>query len=219
MSAIGVDVGLRVTRRFLGGDAQACAIALLGAILVRRLPSGLILRGRIVETEAYVGVRDRASHAFGGRRTPRNEAMYAKPGTAYVYFTYGMHFCFNVVCAAKGDPQAVLIRAVEPLEGIEEMRRRRGMRATASDRLIASGPARLCQAFAIDRELNAVDLVTSDTLWLESAARPTRPTRRPLRTPRIGVDYAGAWAKRLLRFVDPTAEHASRPTRPRPKLR
>ena len=76
--------------------------------------------GPIAQTEA--------SHAFGGRRTPRNEAMYAQPGTAYVYFTYGMHFCFNVVCAAKGDPQAVLIRAVEPLEGIEGMRRRRGMR-------------------------------------------------------------------------------------------
>jgi DNA-3-methyladenine glycosylase len=217
MSAIGVDVGLRVTRGFLVGDARACAIALLSVTLARRLPSGLILRGRIVETEAYVGVRDRASHAFGGRRTPRNEAMYAKPGTAYVYFTYGMHFCFNVVCAVKGDPQAVLIRAVEPLDGIEEMRRLRGMGATASDRLIASGPARLCQAFAIDRELDAVDLVTSDTLWLEPAARSTRPTRRPLRTPRIGVDYAGAWAKRLLRFVDPTTEHASRSTRPRPK--
>lgn len=207
----------RVSRMFLAQPASSLAVDLLGTTLARRLPSGLILRGRIVETEAYVGVRDRASHAFGARRTPRNEAMYAQPGTAYVYFTYGMHFCFNVVCAAKGDPQAVLIRAVEPLEGIEGMRRRRGMRAAASDRLIASGPARLCQAFAIDRELNAVDLVTSDTLWLESAARPTRPSRRPLRTPRIGVDYAGVWAKRLLRFVDPNTEHASRSTRPRPR--
>lgn len=217
MSAIGDHVGVRVIRRDFARDAQTLAINLLGTTLTRRLPSGLILRGRIVETEAYIGVRDRASHAFGGRRTPRNEAMYAKPGTAYVYFTYGMHFCFNVVCAAEGDPQAVLIRAVEPLEGIEEMRRRRGMGATASDRLIASGPARLCQAFAIDRELNAVDLVTSDTLWLEPATDSTRPTRRPLRTPRIGVDYAGAWAKRLLRFVDPNTEHASRSPRPRMK--
>lgn len=215
MSAIGVDVGVRVFRRDFARDAQTLAIDLLGTTLARRLPSGLILRGRIVETEAYVGVRDRASHAFGGRRTARNEAMYAKPGTAYVYFTYGMHFCFNVVCAAEGDPQAVLIRAVEPREGIGEMRRRRGLGAAASDRLIASGPARLCQAFAIDRDLNAVDLVTSDALWLEPAACPTRPTRRPLRTPRIGVDYAGAWAKRLLRFVDPQTEHASRPTGPR----
>lgn len=195
--------------------AESLAADLLGTTLARRLSSGLILRGRIVETEAYVGIRDRASHAFGGRRTPRNEAMYAKPGTAYVYFTYGMHFCFNVVCAAEGDPQAVLIRAVEPLEGIDAMRHHRGMGAAASDRLIASGPARLCQAFAIDRELNAVDLVTSDRLWLEPATDSTRPTRRPLRTPRIGVDYAGAWAKRLLRFVDPNTEHASRSTRPR----
>jgi DNA-3-methyladenine glycosylase len=217
MSAIGVDVGVRVIRRDFARDAQTLAVDLLGTTLARRLASGLILRGRIVETEAYIGVRDRASHAFGGRRTPRNEAMYAKPGTAYVYFTYGMHFCFNVVCAAEGDPQAVLIRAAEPLEGIEEMRDLRGMGAAASDRLIASGPARLCQAFAIDRELNAVDLVTSDRLWLEPAARSTRPTRRPLRTPRIGVDYAGAWAKRLLRFVDPETQHASRSPRPRTK--
>ena len=207
----------RFQRRLLNQPAAELAADLLGSTLARRLPSGLILRGRIVETEAYVGVRDRASHAFGGRRTPRNEAMYAKPGTAYVYFTYGMHFCFNVVCGAKGDPQAALIRAVEPLEGIEEMRRLRGFGSAASDRLIASGPARLCQAFAIDRELNAVDLVTSDTLWLELPAHPTRSTRRPLRTPRIGVDYAGAWAKRLPRFVDPNTQHASRSTRPRPK--
>ncbi|MBY0112128.1 MAG: DNA-3-methyladenine glycosylase [Phycisphaerales bacterium] len=200
-------------------SADSLAVSLLGTTLARRLSSGLILRGRIVETEAYIGVRDRASHAFGCRRTPRNEAMYARPGTAYVYFTYGMHFCFNVVCAAAGDPQAVLIRAVEPLEGIEEMRHLRGLgaAAAAADRLVASGPARLCQAFAIDRTLNAVDLVTSDTLWLEPATDSTRPTRRPLRTPRIGVDYAGAWAKRLLRFVDPTTEHASRSPRPRTK--
>ncbi len=207
----------RLSRVCLAQPASSLAADLLGTTLARRLPSGLILRGRIVETEAYIGVRDRASHAFGGRRTLRNEAMYAKPGTAYVYFTYGMHFCFNVVCAAEGDPQAVLIRAAEPLEGIEEMRHLRGMGAAASDRLIASGPARLCEAFAIDRELNAVDLVTSDRLWLEPAARSTRPTRRPLRTPRIGVDYAGAWAKRLLRFVDPETQHASRSPRPRTK--
>lgn len=187
--------------------AESLAADLLGTTLVRRLPSGLILRGRIVETEAYIGVRDRASHAFGGRRTPRNEAMYAQPGKAYVYFTYGMHFCFNVVCAEAGDPQAVLIRAVEPLDGVEEMRLRRGLSGTTSDRLIASGPARLCEAFAIDRDLNAVDLVTSDRLWLESCGRAVR---RPIRTPRIGVDYAGAWAKRLLRFVDPETRHSSR---------
>lgn len=200
-----------MSRLSLSQPAVSLAANLLGTILVRRLPSGIILRGRIVETEAYVGVRDRASHAFGGRRTPRNEAMYAKPGTAYVYFTYGMHFCFNVVCAATGDPQAVLIRAVEPVEGVQEMRRTRRLKATDAERLIASGPARLCQAFSIDRELNGLDLISSDALWLEPAAHPVS---RPIRSARIGVDYAGGWAKRLLRFVDPNTEHASRSLRP-----
>lgn len=209
--AIG-DNRLRVTRRLLARDAQTLAADLLGIVLARRLPSGVILRGRIVETEAYIGVRDRASHAFAGRRTPRNEAMYAKPGAAYVYFTYGMHHCFNVVCAAEGDPQAVLIRAAEPLEGLAPMRELRGLRADTPDRAVASGPARLCDAFAIDRSLNGIDLLTSDTLWLEPAEHPVR---RPIRTPRIGVDYAGHWARRLLRFVDPTTVFASRSTKRR----
>ncbi|HEX8876931.1 MAG TPA: DNA-3-methyladenine glycosylase [Phycisphaerales bacterium] len=202
----------RVSRMFLAQPASSLAVDLLGTTLARRLSSGLILRGRIVETEAYIGVRDRASHAFGGRRTPRNEAMYAKPGTAYVYFTYGMHHCFNVVCAAEGDPQAVLIRAAEPVEGLAPMRELRGLRADAPSRALASGPARLCDAFAIDRSLNGIDLLTSDELWLEPAEHPVR---RPTRTPRIGVDYAGHWARRLLRFVDPESDHASRPRKRR----
>ena len=198
MSAIGVDVGLRVTRGFLVGDARACAIALLGVTLARRLPSGLILRGRIVETEAYVGVRDRASHAFGGRRTPRNEAMYAQPGTAYVYFTYGMHFCCNVVCGEVDEPVAVLLRALEPVEGLEAMRANRP--GAKRDRDLCAGPARLCEALQIARDQNGIDLVTHSDLWIERSTVLPGSVNRIVPGPRIGIGSGNVWSRRLLRF-------------------
>lgn len=185
----------RLARDFFAVPAAELAPALLGSRLVRILDNGTRLSGIIVETEAYVGVKDRASHAFNARRTPRNEAMYASPGTAYVYFTYGMHWCFNVVCAAVDIPEAVLIRAVQPEEGVDAMRSRRG---GVRDPDLCRGPARLCQAFAIDRAFNATDLTNSLHLWIESGQRPTRIAQ----TPRIGVAYAGAWARRRLRFIE-----------------
>ncbi|MBS0188124.1 MAG: DNA-3-methyladenine glycosylase [Planctomycetes bacterium] len=197
--------GARLERSFFARPAAELAPALIGQRLARRLPGGLILSGIIVETEAYIGASDRASHAFGGRRTPRNEAMYAGPGTAYVYFTYGMHFCMNVVCAQADDPQAVLIRALEPDEASqEEFRRRRGVEKPT---LLCSGPARLCQALAIDLGLNSLDLCVSNVLWLEKG--PGR-ARRLRRTPRIGVAYAGSWARRLLRWLDADSPHVSK---------
>ena len=107
----------RIPRSFLAVDPEKLARRLLGQRLVRTLGDGTRLAGIIVETEAYLGVRDRAAHSFGGRRTPRNESMFARPGTAYVYFTYGMHHCVNVVCGRRDEPVAVLIRALEPVEG------------------------------------------------------------------------------------------------------
>src|SRR5262245_46221232 len=114
--------GERWPREAFAGSAISLARRLLGAVLVRVLDDGEVLAGRIVETEAYLGVRDAASHAYKGRRTERNEAMYARPGTAYVYFTYGMHYCMNVVCGKEDVPAAVLLRALEPLAGLERMR-------------------------------------------------------------------------------------------------
>ena len=180
----------------------ALARALLGQVLVRTLGDGTRMSGRIVEVEAYLGVRDRAAHSFGGRRTARNASMYAGPGTAYVYFTYGMHHCVNVVCGREGEPVAVLIRAIAPVEGIEAMRAHRAGSAKAprelNDRVLCAGPARVCQALRIDRGLDGLDLCASRELWIERGPA----VRRAERSPRIGVAYAREWAERPLRFVD-----------------
>ena len=190
---------------------------LLGCTLVRILPDGVRLSGRIVETEAYTGVEDRAAHSFGGRRTPRNEAMYALGGTAYVYFTYGMHFCFNVVCGGVDEPVAVLIRALEPLDGIEHMRRHRvvsrsrpaARAATIRDSQLCSGPAKLCQALGIDRAFNGVNLLTDPDLFIQLPHTPV-PASCISNTPRIGIDYAQDWTLKPLRWLIADSQHVSR---------
>ena len=193
-------------RGFFARESVKLAPALIGTRLVRRLDNGTHLSGIIVEVEAYVGVKDRASHAFGGRRTARNEAMYDQAGTAYVYFTYGMHYCMNIVCAERGVPQAVLLRALEPdPESIEVMRRHRGVEP---ERLLCSGPGRLCQAMGIDRALNGIDLCASGQIWIESVKFPPRSV---VRSRRIGIGSAGAWTRRLLRWSDKASPHVSRP--------
>jgi DNA-3-methyladenine glycosylase len=141
-------------RSFFDRPATQVAPALLGAHLVRRLPGGLIVTC-IVETEAYLGEEDLGCHAHAGR-TARNAVMYGPPGHAYVYFTYGMHWMLNAVTGAEGEPAAVLIRAIQPLEGQNMMERNRPMLAGKPGWL--DGPAKLTQALAIDRTLNAVDL-------------------------------------------------------------
>ncbi len=132
----------------------------------------------IVETEAYVGKEDLASHASCGRRTARNEVMYGPAGHAYVYFTYGMHWLLNVVCAEKDDPQAVLIRGLD----------------------VVSGPARLTKFFGIDGQLNGEDLVESKELWIEDRGVKVEEEEIKI-TPRVGVAYAKEWKDKPLRFV------------------
>lgn len=200
----------RCDRAFFARSALRVARSLLGCTLVRVLPSGERLSGRIVETEAYLGVKDRAAHSFGGRRTARTEPMFGPPGLAYVYYIYGMHWCMNVSCKAEGIPEAVLIRALEPLEGTDRMRELRGTRA-GGKRVkpvdLCRGPARLCKAMGIDGRLSGDDTCTSGELWLESGG--LRPGEAVARSARVGVAYAGEWAARPYRFFIPTSEFVS----------
>ncbi len=166
--------------------------------------------GRIVETEAYAGAHDRASHARVGRTT-RTRVMFGPPGHAYVYLIYGLHHCLNVVCAPDGEAAAVLIRAVEPVAGTELMRARRGSGAGPDPRL-AAGPARTCEAFDVTRELDGVDLLADSRLWLaaDSAGRP--PAGAIVSGTRIGVDYAGPrWAAKPWRFGLAASKALSKP--------
>ncbi|MCE9589536.1 MAG: DNA-3-methyladenine glycosylase [Planctomycetes bacterium] len=197
----------RLTREFFRRDPVAVARALLGQRLVRVL-HGQRLAGLIVETEAYLGIPDKAAHTYNGRRTPRNASMWGDGGHAYVYFTYGLHHCCNVVCGRAEEPVAVLLRALEPTEGLDVMRRHR--KAHMPDTNLCSGPAKLAQALAIDRKLDGADLVAGDTLFLERTRSRCVAASRIVASPRIGVDYAGEWAARPLRFHLRDHPHISR---------
>ena len=171
-------------------DTLLVARELLGMHLVHDDGSGRRV-GRIVETEAYMGPEDLAAHSSRGR-TPRTEVMFGPPGHAYVYFIYGFWNCMNIVTSRKGVPHAVLLRAVEPIEGIRDR---------------TWGPGLMCRAMGIDRTLNGEDLC-ADRLWLERPEAPLPPSRIA-RGPRIGVDYAGPWAKRPWRFFDRASPYVS----------
>jgi DNA-3-methyladenine glycosylase len=188
--------GRKLTREFYTRpNVLAVARDLLGTLLVVPARDGDRVSGIIVETEAYRAPRDRASHAYGGRRTRRTETMYTVGGTAYVYFVYGMYHQFNVVTGAEDVAHAVLIRALEPIEGVDLMRVRRPGRA---DQKLTSGPGTLCLALGIDRSHDRADLL-GDRVWLEEG--PTRIASSAIASgPRIGIDYAGEWAAKPWRF-------------------
>jgi len=187
--------------RFYARDAATVARDLLGRLLISTV-GGRRCVARIVETEAYLGPHDPASHAAGWRRTPRNEVMYGKPGLLYVYFTYGMHWCANVVTGREGFPSAVLLRAVEPLVGLDHMRRRRG---DVPDRLVGAGPARLAQALGIARAHNGHSL-DRPPVWI-AAGKPVPKHNRRVAT-RIGIRDAADWK---LRFYERGCRFVSRP--------
>jgi len=196
----------RLDRSFFRQDPISVAKELLGQRLVRSV-DGVRLAGTIVETEAYLGIEDRAAHSFGGRKTKRTQTMYADGGTAYVFLNYGIHHLLNVVTETEGVPTAVLLRAVQPTEGIDRMF---SFRPTAkSPTQISSGPGKLGAAFAIDRSLDREDLVTSTRLFIERARTASIPKSMVIRAPRIGVAYAREWADRPLRFYLRDNAHVS----------
>ncbi len=182
-------------RSFFDRDPRTVARALLGKLLVRRRGRRL-LTGRIVEVEAYLGEQDPAAHAFSGP-TARNRVLFGPPGHAYVYFIYGNHFCLNVSCMPPGDAGCVLLRALEPVAGMEEMARARKVRLDGGRALqrLTSGPGRLCQALGVTRARdNGKDFTRSDLVLADDGFRPGKIAL----TPRIGIRKA---ARRRLRYL------------------
>ena len=175
-------------------DTLHIAQDLLGKILVVPNASGERVSGMIVETEAYLGIEDKAAHSYGNRRTKRTETMFALGGTVYIFFIYGMYYQFNVVAGAVETPHAILTRAVEPIDGIEIMRGRRGQ---MKDTNLTSGPGKLCIALGIDKTFNNEDLF-GRRLWIEDA--PEIAPDKIACGKRIGVDYAKEYAEKPWRF-------------------
>lgn len=182
------------------------AVQLLGKQLFT-LVDGKLTGGTIVETEAYNGVTDKASHAYGGRFTPRTSTMYQEGGVSYVYLCYGIHHLFNVVTAQKDTPHAVLIRGIEPVEGIETMLGRRKMSSLAPR--ITAGPGALAQALGIDKNLNAKDLL-GDEIWIEDKGISFQQDQI-IASPRVGVDYAEDHALLPWRFYIKGNRYVSKP--------
>jgi DNA-3-methyladenine glycosylase len=191
-------------RAFYERDSRQVAPQLLGKLLVRPPCAA-----RIVEVEAYCGAQDPASHAYRGR-TARNATMFGPAGLLYVYFSYGVHWCANVVCGKEGEAMAVLLRAAAPVAGLEEMRRRR-LRARA-DPDLCSGPGKLCQAFGIGRRHDGADLaIPRAEIWM--AYDGTDPPRRPGRGPRVGISAAAERRWRWWVPGDPNVSRFSRVSR------
>lgn len=197
-------IGPPLDRSFYEQPVLAVAKQCIGKLLVHRHPRG-VLAGRIVEAEAYRGPEDLAAHSAGGRRTARTEAMFGRPGHAYIFLLYGMHWAFNIVVGPEGHPHAVLVRALEPLLGLDVMSALR--KVDAKKRELTNGPGKLTQALDIDKRFYGIDL-TGNVLFLCDG-----PAGRIGRSPRINVDYAGVWAARPWRFFERNNRYVS--VRPR----
>ena len=181
----------KLTRDFYVRDAECVAHDLIGKILVHDSRGGRT-SGLIIETEAYKGPEDKAAHSYGGRRTPRTEAMYLTGGHAYIYLIYGLHFCFNVTANVAGKPEAVLVRALDPLDGLDLMKARR---KTQDRKNLCNGPGKLCAAMGITRELYGADLCGTELYILDGGIHAEIMT-----SPRINIDYAEEYRDVLWRF-------------------
>ncbi|XP_043945379.1 DNA-3-methyladenine glycosylase [Protopterus annectens] len=191
----------RLESGFYNQPCISLAKALLGKIFVRRLADGTELRGRVVETEAYLGGEDKASHSFGGKQTERNVAMFMVPGTLYVYQIYGIYFCMNI--SSQGEGAAVLLRALEPEQGQDRMRELRDLRRKENGKALkehelCNGPSKLCQALDINKRFDKRDLASDPDAWMEHGPEAVSDTT--VSSARIGVNYGEEWAKKPLRF-------------------
>jgi len=197
---------LILDRAFYERNAFAVARELLGKVLVRETEKG-VTSGRIVETEAYIGPEDMASHAYKSLRTRRTEVQYGPKGHAYIYFVYGMYYCLNVTSGGIfGKPEVILIRAVEPIEGIESMLNNRELTEDKVKKS-TSGPGKLCDAMEITTKLNGHDLV-KPPLCIENGDKVSQD--RIQQAKRIGVDYAGRWKNMLWRYFIEDNDFVSR---------
>jgi len=194
---------VKLSHSFYEQKTALVAKNLLGQKLVR-VYRGKRIAGIITETEAYLGVDDPACHSFGGRHTPRVKSLYLPGGHAYVYFVYGMHFCFNVVTGTSHHPEAVLIRSLEPAEGIEWMEKFRGQ---TNRKNLTTGPAKLCEALKIDRKCDGKNLLKNE-IFIERGL--TVSTKKIAATSRVGVAYAGKAAHWPLRFYIQDSEYVSK---------
>jgi len=185
--------GPPLPREFYAREVLDVARACIGKILVHRAPEGL-LAGRIVESEAYRGPEDLAAHSSGGRRTARTEAMFGPAGHIYIYLLYGLHWALNLVAAEEGQPHAVLVRALEPLAGMDLMSQRRRVPPERVE--LTNGPGKVCQALGLDGRVYGADLCAGPLYLIDG------PAGRIGRSARINVDYAGAWAERPWRFYE-----------------
>jgi DNA-3-methyladenine glycosylase len=190
------------------GNVVQISRDLLGKYLFTSI-DGITTGGFIVETEAYNGIIDRASHAFGNRNTPRTSTMFRQGGIAYVYLCYGIHEMFNIVTSVEGQPHAILIRAIEPTEGIDVMLQRRNMNILKPN--ITSGPGSVAKALGISRAINAISL-QSDTLWIEDRGLAFSDAEVAA-VPRVGVDYAGEDALLPYRFFVKGNRYVSKPNK------
>jgi len=192
---------------FFRRSAETVARDLLGRYLVRRL-DGHRLVLRLIETEAYLGAEDRASHAWNGRRTARNESLYLAGGHAYVYLIYGLHHCLNVVTGERDVGSAVLLRAAEPVTGELQMKENRGLERRIRRGDLAGGPGKLCHALAVDRRQDGLSLLRGELIV--ARGEPLDGERIAV-GPRIGIDYAGEAAGWPLRFAELSNPEVSRP--------
>ena len=185
---------MRIERKFYMRDAVTVGKDILGKIIVKKTADGRMMSGRITEVEAYMGITDKASHSYGGRRTKRTEVMYKEGGYSYIFLIYGMYECFNVTVGREGDPQAVLIRGVEPLENKNLMQEKRKVK---KEKDISNGPGKLTKAIGITREDNGADLTAGENIWLEDDGYKVKDI---VETTRIGIDYAEEDALKPWRF-------------------